>query len=206
MPPKKFYGIHRGAARGVYSEWKTVETLTRGIPGSKFRSFPDQLSAEFFAEHGHAPAPHDLKLFATKQRGVHCPLMEHKVVRAVPNEHCVKFFNKIYGSKLELCDTKPYDPSSMKPHEAEIKGVAEQLLVFADRVVDSETKNITIEVCTVQAHNALNKYFEGWRASQWRDCRGRLLKMQPELALLASLKEDERLSHVDLRFGFCPPQ
>lgn len=43
---EKFYVVWKGKRTGVFTSWNEVKTLIQGVPGAKYKSFPDRLTAE----------------------------------------------------------------------------------------------------------------------------------------------------------------
>lgn len=51
MAKKKFYAVAVGRESGIFTDWPTTETLVKGFPGAKYKSFPSQAAAERWLEN-----------------------------------------------------------------------------------------------------------------------------------------------------------
>lgn len=49
---KKYYAVHVGLVKGVYTTWDECEVQVKGVPGAKYKSFPTLEEAEYFVETG----------------------------------------------------------------------------------------------------------------------------------------------------------
>ncbi|RMH05629.1 MAG: hypothetical protein D6704_09105 [Nitrospirae bacterium] len=45
---KKFYGVQKGRAPGVYTSWAACQAQVTGYPGAKYKAFPSRQEAEAF--------------------------------------------------------------------------------------------------------------------------------------------------------------
>lgn len=207
--PKKFYAVHRGAARGVYTDWNIVKELVHGIPGSNYCSFTTEEAAEYYVQHGEKPDAEELAEFSGKFHDIKGPKMQHIVIHAEPNQ--VIFWDRLPGGHTDgvkfikklSTETKSKE-SNFQLWAAELKGVAEQLeewISGVNGVLPIQTKELQIDVTETHAYNILTRYLPLWKSNDYKTYQGKTVAHVDLMKLIAEQLENTSLP-CKVTFGF----
>ena len=153
----KYYAIVSGVKPGIYTDWRTAESMVKGFPGAIFKSFRTRTEAENFYKRSKHVEPTGIKT-STKQI---LPLIDKTIVYtdgSFAGESCgfgvVIITNK--GDKITAYGKVPLHPSN---NVAELYAIYVALsMVTGDVVIYSDSR---------YAIGCLTSYVHHWVQNGW---------------------------------------
>lgn len=203
MAAKKYYVIWVGNKPGIYSTWAETESLVKGFPKAKFKSFPSLVLAEEAFAQGAAASATPARLRKPKSTAVATGGALSADVDIFCDGACEPNPGKA-GTGIAIYEKQVlsqlwfglYNPSGTN-NTAELLGLYYSLK-FAKTAIESG-QSATIHCDSKYSIDCITTWASGWKAKGWKKKTGEIKNLdiiKPAHAFYLEIADKVQVRHV----------